>query len=190
CRLMELYYKGLKPVDRYRATLAEITSGMAYKQATTAEDGEAQKEQAQQDVYARDFREKDYNWWVAEVKRLNDEAQHTPDKNKATYNKRLLAYLSLVAFMNANAALNQQALPEATRFLNLYKLVDPTNTEWAYLSAVVAMRQQNQSAALADMKEAVKLGFADLDRIRVQAEFQGLQNDPEFNDLLSKINPE
>jgi hypothetical protein len=120
---------------------------------------------------------------------LNKEAQVTKDKDKSTYDRRLLAYLSLVAFMNANAALNQQALSEAAHALTLYKLVDPTNSEWAYLSACLAMRQQDQTTALANLDEAVKLGFNDLDRIRVQPEFQPLLNDNQFNELIAKIKP-
>jgi len=189
CQLMDLYYTDLKPVDTYREAMKQITGGAAYKQATAREEEDGKNEQAQQDIYAREFREKDIAWWTQEVQRLNKEAQITKDKDKSTYHRRLLAYLSLVAFMNANAALNQQALSEAAHALTLYKLVDPTNSEWAYLSACLAMRQQDQTTALTNLDEAVKLGFNDLDRIRVQPEFQPLLNDNQFNELVAKIKP-
>ncbi|MFI5151223.1 MAG: hypothetical protein ACHQRM_15940 [Bacteroidia bacterium] len=190
CRLMELYYSGLKPVETYKLALKRITEGAPYKGAVVKEEEEGKNEQSQQDVYARAFREKDMKWWIEEVKRMNEETRTTTDKNKAAYTKRLLAYLSLVAFMNSNAAMNQQALPEASHYLSLYKLVDPTNPEWAYMSAVLAMRKQQPAACMANLKEAVKLGFADLDRVRSQAEFQSLQNDTEFNEILAGIKPE
>ena len=144
-------------------------------------------EQARQEEYGKKIQEKDMAWWVIEVKRLNDENKASKDAEHVGENKRLLAYLSLVSFMNANAALNQNALVQAEQFLALYRLVDPSNSEWAYLLACLRMRQNDTSHALAALDESVKLGFNDVDRARSQREFQPFLNDDKFNEILAGI---
>jgi hypothetical protein len=190
CNLMDLYYRELKPVEKYRIELDKIHAETAYRQALAREDEKAHDEQVLQNAYADDFRKKDKNWWTAEVARLQSLNKTTKDKEKATLNKRLLAYLSLVAFMNANTALNQNALPEAEHFLALYRLIDPLNSEWAYLLARLRMMQNNPQDAIGSLDEAVKLGFKDLERVRSQKEFQSLLNDEKFNEVLAKIDAE
>ncbi len=190
CNLMNLYYRDLKPVEKYAAELNQIHADPAYQKALADQDGKSQAERALQDKYAQDVRDKDMPWWNTEVARLENENRSSKDKEKVILNKRLLAYLSLVAFMNANNALNQNALPEAEHFLALYKLVDPLNSEWAYLLARLHMAQNDQPGAIANLDEAVKLGFNDLDRVRQQKEFQPLLGDPKFNEVLAKMKTE
>jgi len=186
CHLMNVYYTGIKPVEKY-ARLEQSFTGPSYTAARQQEEVMAQKEQNEQQNYAREFQEKDIPWWTAEINRLNKECNTTPDKEKRSYDKRTLAYLSLVAFMNANAALKQDALSQAEAYLTLYKLIDPPNSEWAYLFACVAMRKNDPASATSYLDQAVKLGFTDLDRARNQPEFQPLVNDPKFNEVLAKI---
>jgi hypothetical protein len=186
CRLMNIYYTGIKPVDKY-ARLEKSFSGAGYEAARRQEKEAAAREQLQQEEYGKEIQEKDISWWTAEVNRLNQESKTSKDKEKAGYNKRILAYLSLVTFMNANSAMKQDALPQAEHFLTLYRLIDPTNSEWAYLTACLNMRKNDPAGAMNALEEAVKLGFNDLDRIGAQKEFASLQNDTRFNELLVKI---
>ncbi len=186
CHLMNLYYAGIKPVDKY-ARLEKSISGPDYQEARHHEKQEAAAEQAEQQRYAMAFQEKDMTWWMNEINRLNAEASSTKNKDRAQYDKRLLAYLSLASFMSTNSALKQDALPQAEIFLTLYKMVDPTNSEWAYLSAFVCMKKNDVSGALSNLDKAVELGFNDLYRIRSQREFEPLQNDQKFNEIIAKI---
>ena len=190
CNLMNLYYRELKPVDTYRVMLDQIHADPSYRQATSQEEEKAHAEQMLQDSYSRAFREKNMTWWNTEVTRLEGLNKTSKDKEKVSLNKRLLAYLGLVAYMNSNTALNQNALPEAEHFLALYRLVDPSNSEWAFLTARLRMLQNDPQNAIANLDEAVKLGLNDVDRVRTQKEFQTLLNDAKFNEVIARIKTE
>jgi hypothetical protein len=186
CHLMNLYYAGLKPVEKYKLP-ETMYSSAPYLEARKKEKEASAAEQSQQDVYAKEFQQKDLVWWKGEIARLQTEIKSSKDKDRASTDKRLLAFLSLVAFMNTNAALKEDARPQAEQFLTIYRLVDPTNSEWAYLSACLDMRNSNTSSALANLEQAVSLGFNEVERARSQQEFQALLNDAKFNEVLAKV---
>jgi hypothetical protein len=190
CKLMLVYYTGIKPVETYKTQLQNIRQGMAYKQAIDGTAGQSRNEQELQTVYAKYVQEKNMAWWTAELSRLRQEIKTSRDKEKTLKDERLLGYLSLVAFMSANGALNQNALPQAEEFLALYALVDPQNSEWAYLLAVLRMRENDTAHALESLAESVKLGFNDVDRIRNQKEFEPLRNDAHFSEIIASVKPQ
>jgi hypothetical protein len=187
CNLMIVYYHELRVVDKYRKRLEQIRSSSLYRTALDRERSEGEMEQQQQIQYAQQFREKDLAWWKAEVGRLNKENSNGKDKKQVMYTKRLLAYLSLAAFMNSNAALRQDALDVAEKSLVIYQFVDPSNSEWAYLFSILRMKQNSPQEAFLYLERAIKLGFSDVNRIRVQKEYDPLLNDTKFNNLLAGI---
>jgi hypothetical protein len=187
CQLMTVYYQGIKPVEKYKTELLKIYGSGPYKEARTKESQEGRLEQSRQEEYGKKIQEKDMAWWVEEVRRLQNEDNTSKDAVRVGENKRLMAYLSLVSFMNANGALNQDALVQAEQFLALYRLVDPSNPEWAYLLTCLRMRQNDIPHALDALRESVALGFNDVDRVRSQKEFQPVLNDEKFNEILAGI---
>ncbi|HEV7230690.1 MAG TPA: hypothetical protein VGO45_05140, partial [Bacteroidia bacterium] len=187
CHLMTVYYEGVKPVEKYNTELQKIYGSQAYRDARAKENQMSNQEQIRQEAYGKKIQEKDMAWWVTEVNRIEAENKSSKDREHVDENKRLLAYLSLVSFMNANAALNQNAHIQAEQFLALYRLVDPSNSEWAYLLACLRMRQNDIPHALEALGESVKLGFNDVDRARAQKEFQPLLSDEKFNEILAGI---
>ncbi len=187
--LMTLYYAGIKPVDKYK--LDEGTYSLPeYNAARAKEKEDARKEQDRQNEYARYFQQKDVKWWRGEIARLLGEVSSSKNKETVSGDKRLIAFLSLAAFMNVNAAMEQDARPQAQDLLTIYRLVDPANAEWAYVSACLEMRNSNTAGALALLEQAVNLGFNELDRVRAQKEFQPIVNDARFNEILGKIKVE
>jgi poly(3-hydroxybutyrate) depolymerase len=190
CNLMLVYYSGIKPVESYKVKLENICQSEAYKKARSKTADLSRAEQDLQAMYAKYFQEKNMAWWTTEIARLRQETKAYPDKEKISRDQRLLGYLSLVAFMNANSALNQNALPQAEEFLSLYAIIDPQNSEWAYLLAVLRMRENDNAHALESLAESVKLGFNDIDRIRNQKEFESLRNDAHFSEIIASIKPQ
>ena len=185
CNLMVVYYDQIKPVEKYKTGLATLRQSESFRKAKENELSLSQKEQELQSAYARNLSEKDMKWWSVEVLKLRTEKKG--DKESSSLNKRLLGYLSLVAYMNANDAMNQNSIPRAEQFLALYALVDPTNSEWAYLLSVLRLRENDVDHSLESLKEAVRLGFNDVDRVHNQKEFQPLVNDARFNEIIAQI---
>jgi hypothetical protein len=63
---------------------------------------------------------------------------------------------------------------QARRFVELYKLADPTNSEAWYFSAVLNAREGKTQDAESDLLKADSYGFRDRARFLQQPEFQRL----------------
>ncbi len=85
-----------------------------------------------------------------------------------------MAYLSLAFYSIGNHYINANENTEAGHFVGLYKLVDPTNSEAWYFSAILNARAGRQQAAQDDLLKAVRCGFRDRQRMKQQPEFKSL----------------
>lgn len=146
--------------------------------------------------------QKDTLWWKQYLIRLSgNEKQrlaelpddstfltstHWEQKQDGLMKQRLLAFLRLLFYMNANAALTSPN-PEATRkIITLYKLADPDNPEPYYMEAIYYARIGKTTEALGFLDVAIKKGFSEMGRMNDQAEFAALKNSAVFYDLLKK----
>ncbi|MGE3825911.1 MAG: hypothetical protein AB7G44_16935 [Bacteroidia bacterium] len=134
-----------------------------------------EREKQQKQFYSEAFAKNDLNWWKNEFKNLEQRIAKTNGDEKFM-NIRLKNFLSLVAFSYSNSALNSRRLPEADKFLSIYKLVDPDNAEHAYLRTSYFMMMNNTAEAEKALNEAAALGFADAERLRAETLFIALQN--------------
>jgi hypothetical protein len=66
---------------------------------------------------------------------------------------------------------------QARRFVELYKLADPTNSEAWYFSAILNAREGKAHEAEADLLKADSYGFRDKERLLQQTEFQALDRE-------------
>jgi hypothetical protein len=133
------------------------------------------REKKQKQFYSEAFVKNDFNWWKNEFKNLEQRIAKNNGDEKFM-NIRLKNFLNLVAFSYSNSALNSRRLPEADKFLSIYKLVDPTNSEHAYLRTKYFMMMNNSVEAEIALNEAAALGFADAERLRSETLFITLQN--------------
>jgi hypothetical protein len=88
--------------------------------------------------------------------------------------QRLLAYLSLAFYSISNQLINGNDNAQARRFVDLYKMADPTNNEAWYFSAILDAREGRTPETEADLLKAGKYGFRDKVRLLQQPEFQRL----------------
>lgn len=88
--------------------------------------------------------------------------------------QRLLAFLSLAFYSYSNQLINNNENAEAGYFVTLYKMVDPSNSEAWYFSAILHARDRDAKSAEEDLLKAVGYGFRDESRMRLQPEFQNL----------------
>jgi len=76
---------------------------------------------------------------------------------------------------------------EATHFVDLYKMVDPTNSEAWYFSAILHARSGQAQATENDLLRAAVTGFKDKDRMLRQPEFKNLPHPINFSRIEGRM---
>jgi hypothetical protein len=103
--------------------------------------------------------------------------------------QRLLAFLRLLCYMNATAALTSEN-PELTeKIVAIYCEADPANPEPFYLSAILSARKKDEAGSLKMLDKSIQLGFRDKARMASQEEFAALRESSRFYDLMQTIKP-
>ncbi|OQP41071.1 hypothetical protein A4H97_15855 [Niastella yeongjuensis] len=165
--------------------LSGLSSEAAFfsKKATSLMNQQAFKEQNQERQqllqeeatikanYMQQFNGGDVEYWKKEVADLQTKAK-SPTARGAMY-QRLLAYLSLAFYSFSNQLVGNHRDVGAEYYVNLYKLVDPTNSEAWYFSAILHARLNDMAAVEADLLKAVEYGFNDKARLHAQNDFAG-----------------
>jgi poly(3-hydroxybutyrate) depolymerase/CRISPR/Cas system CSM-associated protein Csm2 small subunit len=163
------------------ANLDDVKKTMQFKA-----DMEKRELEIQQN-YAQEFTSKDLNWWNNEIKQLNAKTRSNDPETVQMY-KRILGYLSLVAFSYSNNSLNGNHLDQADMFIKLYALIDPSNSEHSYMSATLFAKKNEKNKVIPALKEAVKLGFDDIGRLQNDPVFTSMKNNKDFQEVIGSIN--
>ncbi len=133
----------------------------------------------------KQFQQGDMNYWM---KTINDiDAKSKAATAEGAMYKRLKAYLSLAFFSISNQLINGNQDAEAQNFVNLYKFIDPANSEAWYFSAILNARNKNAKATQEDLLKAVANGFKDKTRLIQQPGFQQLGNEIDLAGIESKM---
>jgi CRISPR/Cas system CSM-associated protein Csm2 small subunit len=163
------------------ASLDDVKKTMQFKA-----DMEKRELEIQQN-YAQEFTSKDLNWWNNEIKQLNAKTRSNDPETVQMY-KRILGYLSLVAFSYSNNSLNGNHLDQADMFIKLYTLIDPPNSEHSYMAATLYAKKNEMDKVIPALKEAIKLGFDDIGRLQNDPVFTSLKNNKDFQEVIGSIN--
>ena len=102
-------------------------------------------------------------------------------------NHRLLAFLGLFCYSNANALLKQNNTEQTQMVIGIYALVEPGNPEPDYMMAVLSGRKNDTVQTLANLKKAFDNGFRNKARAQSQPEFQIIRDNPSYFDLIKKM---
>lgn len=181
------FLEGLYNVQAYTKKADDISKTPSYAlQAKSKTDAET-KEAVIKQQYVQLLQEKDENWWSNEINAINKRIKGGTNKEETLAQKRILNYLSLAAYMYANSAINQNNTDAAIHFLNLYKIIDPPNSEPSYLLAEMYATKGDNTTALSFLKDAVRLGFIDTSRMEHDQKLDRLKDIPEFHFILSNI---
>ena len=180
------YLDGLSDTAPLKAKLESLSASEELKKVLDKKEKLAKEEMALQQSYRNNFTLKTVAWWTSDIKNLTAKTKSS-DKETAVMNKRVLAYLSLAAYMNVSSALEAGQLGFAEIFLKIYEMVDPENSEHAYLFADVYARGGNNSKALLCLQKSVKLGFNDVLRMEGDTSLAVLKNTPEYRNLLNEM---
>jgi hypothetical protein len=186
-RRLASYLDGLTDNSKFKQKAEELANSRLVRAATNHSFVIEKQETEIQQTYVPAFTNRDIGWWTKEISQLNRAANDTTDYEKSLMNKRLLNFLSLLAYSNSTGALNDSPVPSAEKFLKIYTMVDPTNSEHRYLTACLWMKKNKPSQALAAFREAADLGFNDRERAQDDPLLSSLRDKKEFMDILAQM---
>jgi len=178
---------GIEDIAPYQKQLADISSGDKMRTAFALQDKIENTEINQQQELASQFTMHDEKWWSNKISELNKNIHtaHTPQESNMY--KRLVNYLGLVAYMNTNHALSAGDLPNALKYVTVFKMADPDNPDCYYLAAQYYMGKADQQQALLSLKRSADLGYSDISQITGEQAFAALRNTDDFKNIVNKV---
>jgi hypothetical protein len=189
CKKFLNYLDGLADVSSYKKRIVQLNNSDALKKIIEKKSELAKEELKRQEAYRNNFVLKDLQWWENEIRNLNNTEKNKGDEENFLMSKRLLGYLGLLAYMQSSVSLQStehSGLEWAEKFLKIYQMADPENSEHQYLFAELYARKKENTKALFYLKNAIKLGFNDIARIKADSSFWALKNNPEYKQLIEK----
>ncbi len=151
-------FSGIYSINEYQANFDQLAESKEIKNALLAEKDIAAKEILTQQMYFNAFSKKTQDWWENEINKLH---RSTADRNMNQMNKRLLAFNSMMAYVHTNTYLDSRNMKAAARFLKLYRMIDPENSDIDYLQACYFSIQNKPKEAANSLSKAFRNGFND-----------------------------
>ncbi|MEI6766009.1 MAG: hypothetical protein WCM76_10230 [Bacteroidota bacterium] len=181
------YFDGLADITKQKEALAKLEASAAVKQKQKEIEYSEKKELYLQSEYMKSLQEKDAKWWKAETARLNEFVKKSQNTDEKHLTVRVLEYLSLAAYSTANALLQQNRLDEAERYIELYSIIDPDNSEYAYMFATLYLKKGEKEKSLTSLEKAVELGFNDLSRLQNDTSFTKIRAEEKYLKIVEKL---
>ncbi len=186
-RMAISFLEGLTPVDKYKQQLAATESSAGYRKQVVVRNDLLKKEQAEQQELMQALFTKDLPWWNNKIRDYDLKMKRSSSPDDTLMIARVRAYVSLLCYSNVNAAMKQNNHEMAGKLVVIYELVEPSNPEPNYLTAVLRSWASDSTACFNELGKAISKGFSDKGRIRQQREFENYRNSPRFFDLIKKM---
>ena len=184
CQLSISFLDGLnKEVNWFKQEDERLKNNATFEKQLKTQQHWLATEETRKNEFMKRFEQIDVGFWNQTASDLKRKAALHSDEG--AMNERLLAYLSLAFYSFSNQLIAANRNQDAQYFVDLYKMVDPSNSEAWYFSAILDARNNNVRAAENDLLKAVSNGFTDKDRMRQQTEFRTVQVN--FSGIESKM---
>lgn len=157
-------FKDLADVSFAEQKITAIEKSPAYNTYLEKKQTLDNQEPQFQQYYAEAMQSKDIAWWNNEIDKLKKSADLKSDKLWSAYNSRMLGFLGIMCYSYSGKAVKAN-VAEASKFLSIYKTVEPDNTESYFLSAIYAANNSNVESAAQELKLALQKGFSDKQRL-------------------------
>ena len=182
------YFDGLIDISLVKSGVLELSKNAVVLQKQKYLAALLTKEAVFQSNFTNAISLQSIDWWRAQVTALNQKINTSSDIDEKYMYKRLLNYLSLVAYMNASGTYKAEKFDLAEKYNLIYALVDPENPEHAYISASLFMKKNKQKEALISLEKSANLGFEDIARLETDTVFQSIKQMPEYLKIVEKMN--
>jgi len=181
------FYDGLTDLTVFYNAYKELKTMKEVDLALQKEEQALQDEDKLRATYAQYFQSKDYAWWQKEVALLNSKVKNGKTKEEQQMYKRLLSYLSLICYSQTNGMIQQNNIPAAEYFAKLYVLIDPTNSEAHYFTALINARKNKKKETFDALNTAIKNGFSEKSRIEADTVFAKYNTTEEYKKIVEKF---
>ena len=186
CRKTINFYENLGDLSYFINTYESLKTNKEIDIALQKEEASWSKEETLKKKYAEAAQSNDANWWKKDIAALNARIKSSP-KEEALMNKRVLAYLSVMMYIQTSEFIKQRNTAAADYFSKLYLLVDPTNPDAHYFAAELSAIQANPADAIKYLNSAVKNGYKDKSKLENDDAFRNLKASVEFQKVLGEI---
>ena len=177
---------GIHDINAWQGKLKDISTKDVYKNEIATLDKLSKSENEERNSLLEAFKTKPTPWWATTIQGLQQQARSTTGPVSA-YKRRLVSLISMVSFVQADAALKNNKIPDAAHFIDVFKLADPQNNDVPYLSACLFAAQGNKAAAFSSLKQAIAGGFNDKSRLQSDPAWSSLKGDAEYQSILNRM---
>jgi len=140
-----------------------------------------------QQKFSESMSTQDASWWKRQILELYRKKNVARDEQVKLMDQRLLNYLSLMSYLYANNSLQNRQMDATKKFLMIYQMVDPDNSEVYFMKAEFEAFQNQNAKALKSIQKAINHGFKDVYRMKNNAYFETLKASPKFTKMLKEI---
>ncbi|MEI7663760.1 MAG: PHB depolymerase family esterase [Bacteroidota bacterium] len=187
CREAIRFAEGLTPSDKFKEQENQIEKNPAYQRQIDYRSAILKREMEEQQLFQNSLAANDLSWWKKRIATMDPGNMKGKNPEDTLMNSRLKAFLSLLCYSYANAAIRQQNIPAAERIIAIYETADKPNPEPNYMRAILLAARAESKGAMDQLKVAVSKGFAETERMMQQPEFQSLKSSPGWYELLKTI---
>jgi len=181
------FLDGLTDITKYESRILNIETSEEYLNAKQNQNNNFSLETGLQQKYSQAFQTQNTKWWQNEINQINKFIKINKNPKQSLVYERVKSYLSLIAFMYSDKTVKMNNFANAEKFLQIYQMVDPTNSEVYYLKATIFNKQGNKQKTFENLNFAIDNGFEDLQRLNEDIEFSSIRQTKEFKQLIEKL---
>jgi len=179
---------GLAPVQNYRIEMDKLRQSRSFQKRQVEDIDLLHEESKSQQNLSNALQVQDENWWQQKIAQIYKHEKSANSNDIRLMNRRLLNYLSLMAYLYVDGNLKQGNANSAGKYLMIYEKVDPTNPEVYFLKAQQrAMLGGSAHAIYHYLEKAVKMGFQDTKRFNNLPYFASLRQSLRFQNLAKQV---
>jgi hypothetical protein len=121
------FLKGLVPVESAENLYSQLKNSEDWKKEEVKIHQTREKEMKEQQMFAENFFSRDSTWWKKKILNYNLRMTNGKDQSDALMCRRIMSYLSLIAYMNYSRAESAGDKEKSDFSLVVYRIVDPEN---------------------------------------------------------------
>jgi len=181
------FLDGLTNITKYESRIVNIETSEKYLNAKQNQNNNFSLETGLQQKYSQAFQTQNTKWWKNEINQINKFIKINKNPKQSLVYERVKSYLSLIAYMYSDKTVKINDFANAKKFLQIYQMVDPTNSEIYYLKATIYNKQGNKQKTFENLNFAIDNGFEDSQRLNEDIEFSAIRQTKEFKQLIERL---
>lgn len=179
-------FSGLRNIDDDLQRMKEINETEKYKQLVSDKNALRKKEAKVTQELMQALSKNDLTWWQSEIQKIYTGIKTSKDSETKNFYKRQLSFLSIGSYMYTGSAIEQKIYDKAEDFIAIYKLVDPENSDYNILKAMLHISRNEPQYAIDELKKWLKHGKPDIEKLRDKS-FDPIRNTAEFNEIYNSL---